>query len=119
MGSALRLSIHSNNTSMMAAVVLIRDLAGKTRSFAETFFAAASVLVLSSLFLNRMPMTDPANAAANQTQPCRLPDEIPLKYAPTLHPNAMRALYPIITPANSITSQTPGLVDWTWGSSLP
>ena len=97
MGSALRLSIHSNNTSMMAAVVLTRVLVGKTTPFVEAFFAAESMLVLNSLFLNRMPLKGP----------------------PTLHPNAMRALYPITTPANTITSQTPGRVNGNWGSSLP
>ena len=86
MGSASRLSIHSNKTSRIAVAVLTLVLVGITMPF------AASVPALSSMFLSRMPITEPANAAANHTHQCRLPDEMPLKYAPTLHPKAMRAL---------------------------
>jgi hypothetical protein len=35
---------------------------------------------------SHVPTTFPANAAISQSQPCRLPDAIPLKYAPMLQP---------------------------------
>lgn len=39
----------------------------------------------------RTPATEPANAAANQSHPCRLPVAIPLKSAPMLQPKESRA----------------------------
>jgi len=41
-----------------------------------------------------VPRMLPANAVIPQIHPCRLEDAIPLKYAPILHPYAMRAPYP-------------------------
>jgi len=38
-----------------------------------------------------VPRMLPANAVIPQIHPCRLEDAIPLKYAPILHPYAMRA----------------------------
>lgn len=40
----------------------------------------------------RTPSIDPRNADPAQTQPCRLPVEMPLKNAPTLQPKASREL---------------------------
>ncbi len=42
--------------------------------------------------LRPTPRREPAKAAANHTQPCRLPEAMPLKKAPTLQPIASRAL---------------------------
>jgi len=39
----------------------------------------------------RTPIVLPANAAASQTQPCRLPEAMPLKKAPMLQPKASLA----------------------------
>src|SRR6185503_16026770 len=47
---------------------------------------------------NRVPNMLPANAATSQTQPCRLPEAMPLKYAPMLQPYASRAPYPSSRP---------------------
>jgi hypothetical protein len=41
--------------------------------------------------LRRVPAMLPTNAAGSHTQPCTLPDAMPLKYAPMLQPYAMRA----------------------------
>ncbi|MGF6722172.1 hypothetical protein P3T43_001519 [Paraburkholderia sp. GAS41] len=38
-----------------------------------------------------VPTTLPKNAETSQSQPCRLPDTMPLKYAPILQPYARRA----------------------------
>src|SRR5690606_39392926 len=59
----------------------------------------------SSHSRQRTPMHDPAKAATNQTHPCRLPEDTPLKKAPTLQPKAIRALYPSTRPASPITTQ--------------
>ena len=40
---------------------------------------------------SRVPSTLPINAATSQSHPCRLPDTMPLKYAPILQPYASRA----------------------------
>ena len=40
---------------------------------------------------SRVPSMLPANADGSHTQPCTLPDAMPLKYAPMLQPYAMRA----------------------------
>jgi hypothetical protein len=40
---------------------------------------------------NRVPNALPAKAATSHTQPCRLPEAMPLKYAPMLQPYASRA----------------------------
>ena len=45
-----------------------------------------------------MPIQLPANANIAQSQPCKLPEEIPAKNAPILHPNANLAPTPISKP---------------------
>ena len=45
-----------------------------------------------------MPIQLPANAHIAQSQPCKLPEEIPAKNAPILHPNANLAPTPISKP---------------------
>src|SRR6185437_8284287 len=47
---------------------------------------------------NRMPIRQPGNAAANQTQPCSEPDATPETKAPILQPNPSRAPHPISSP---------------------
>jgi hypothetical protein len=45
-----------------------------------------------------LPTPLPARAATSHTHPCRLPDAMPLKYAPILQPYAIRAPYPSSRP---------------------
>src|SRR5579862_2293319 len=55
-----------------------------------------------------VPTMLPMNAATSHTQPCTLPDAIPLKYAPMLQPYAMRAPYPRSSPpATAVAAERP------------
>ena len=45
-----------------------------------------------------MPIQLPAKAKTPHIQPCKLPEEIPAKNAPMLHPNANLAPTPINKP---------------------
>lgn len=47
---------------------------------------------------NLLPIKDPTNKNKPKTQPDKDKDEIPLKKAPILHPNANLAPYPISSP---------------------
>src|SRR5262245_39429824 len=53
----------------------------------------------------RVPRTLPARAAANQSHPCRLVETTPPKYAPILHPNPIRAPYPISNPPTTAATR--------------
>ena len=48
-----------------------------------------------------MPKTLPARASANHIHPCRLPDAVPARNAPILHPKLSRAPIPINTPPSA------------------
>lgn len=63
-----------------------RDLRAGEAAHAETPCRA----VIRTIGRRRNPSAEPAKAAANHAQPCRLPLEMPEKNAPTLQPKAMR-----------------------------
>jgi len=48
-----------------------------------------------------MPKKLPARASANHIHPCRLPDAVPARNAPILHPKLSRAPMPISTPPSA------------------
>ena len=73
--------------SSSSSAPLMYDCAGQDlRMSQQPLNASGRRSPAKNIGRRRTPTLLPINAATNQTQPCRLPEAMPLKYAPMLQP---------------------------------